>query len=381
MTAETDTTSTPCPTCGSQKVYSYGHRYRKDGSKTQRFKCPQCGLSFSENYKRLSLTKEDRQIGAGMVENLTNATETKTVAVDEKSLNGKIIEYLCKMKRQGYAEATRRLASSCLRILMERGAHLAEPESVKETIATQQWSPCRRRNIINAYTQFLKFLGLSWEPPINNIVRKIPFIPTEEEIDDLIAGNPNTVATMLQLLKETAMRSGEAIRLKWKDVDFQRKIIMLNEPEKGSNPRIFNNLSGKLLTMLNQMPRTNEFVFGERTINSLKATYTRARKRLAFKLGNPRLREIHFHTLRHWKATMEYHYTKDILHVKEFLGHKEIDNTQLYIQLDKQLFQNVPEENFTIRTVSTLEEAVKLGEIGFEPFMVINGVQLMRKRK
>jgi hypothetical protein len=22
-----------------------------------------------------------------------------------------------------------------------------------------------------------------------------------------------------------------------------------------------------------------------------------------------------FHTLRHWKATMEYHYTKDILHV------------------------------------------------------------------
>lgn len=177
------------------------------------------------------------------------------------------------------------------------------------------------------------------------------------------------------------MRSGEAIRLKWIDVDFQRKTIILNEPEKGSNTRMFSTLSGKLLTMLNQMPRTNEFVFGKSTMNSLKATYTRARKRIAFKLGNPRLKEIHFHTLRHWKATMEYHYTKDILHVMAFLGHKEIENTQLYIQLDNQLFQNIPEENFTIRAVGTLEEAVKLGEVGFEPFMVINGVQLMRKRK
>jgi len=64
------------------------------------------------------------------------------------------------------------------------------------------------------------------------------------------------------------------------------------------------------------------------------------------------------------------------------LGPKEIENTQLYIQLDNQLFQNIPEENFTMRAVGTLEEAVKLGEVGFEPFMVIkNGVQLMRKRK
>jgi|GEM_PF-5486413 hypothetical protein len=29
---------------------------------------------------------------------------------------------------------------------------------------------------------------------------------------------------------------------------------------------------------------------------------------------------------------MEYHYTKDIIHVKNFLGHKEIDNTLIYIQ-------------------------------------------------
>jgi integrase len=109
------------------------------------------------------------------------------------------------------------------------------------------------------------------------------------------------------------MRCGEPLRLKWKDVDLERRIITLNEPEKGSNPRIFNELSGKLLSMLDTLPRQNEKLFGTRTRNSLKNTYCRARKRLAHKLGNPRLNEIHFHTLRHWKATMLYHYKPDML--------------------------------------------------------------------
>jgi len=37
--------------------------------------------------------------------------------------------------------------------------------------------------------------------------------------------------------------------------------------------------------------------------------------------------QIHFHTFRHWKATMEYHKTKAILHVMKVLGHKNINNT------------------------------------------------------
>lgn len=83
------------------------------------------------------------------------------------------------------------------------------------------------------------------------------------EIDALIAGMPTTVATFLQLLKETAMRSGEAKKLKWIDVDFERRSITLNEPEKGSLPRIFNTLTGKLLGMLNALPRKNSYVFGD----------------------------------------------------------------------------------------------------------------------
>jgi len=41
-------------------------------------------------------------------------------------------------------------------------------------------------------------------------IRKIPFIPTETEIDHLIAGCGRKTATLLQLLKETGIRIGEA---------------------------------------------------------------------------------------------------------------------------------------------------------------------------
>lgn len=369
-----------CPQCGNLNVKKNGLRAISNGQTVQLYLCPRCRRRFSETYLRRQTQRESRQLCAILEEakKLDTATELRTVACDMK---GKLLQYSFMMEKQGYAEATIHLNHTCLKVLMDRGANLENPESVKEIIARQEWSPNRKRNVIVAYTSFLKFLGLTWEPPRYNITRKIPFIPTEHEIDDLIAGCPNVVATFLQTLKETAIRSGEAKALKWVDVDFERRVLTLNEPEKGSLPRIFNNLSGKLLSMLNALPRKSDFVFGDSSLNSLKATYFRARKRLAFKLQNPRLKEVHFHTLRHWKATMEYHYTKDVLHVKEFLGHKEIDNTLIYIQLDKRLFQDLPEDNFIIRAVHDVEEAIKLGEVGFEPYDVVEGVRLYRKRK
>ena len=299
-----------------------------------------------------------------------------------QNVKGKLLEFSWYMEKQGYASATIKTNTGCLLALLKRNADLLDPESVKTVLARETaWGSNRKRNIANAYSLFLKLNSRTWTKPICNVIRKIPFIPTEGEIDELIAGCPPIVATLVQLLKETAMRSGEAKRLRWTNVDFERRVITLNEPEKGSLPRIWNNASSKLLSMLNALPRTSPYTFGNCTLNSLKATFTRARKRLAFKLQNPRLLEIHFHTLRHWRATMEYHYTKDIIHVKEFLGHREIDNTLIYIQLDKALFSNLPDDSFIIRTAKTVEEATKLGEVGFEPFVIMDGVQLFRKRK
>jgi len=73
---------------------------------------------------------------------------------------------------------------------------------------------------------------------------------------------------LLQLLKETGMRVGEARRLRWIDVDFQRRVVIVNAPEKHGNPRIYN-VSKTLINMLNALPRKSERIFGD-SPNALK---------------------------------------------------------------------------------------------------------------
>jgi hypothetical protein len=93
-------------------------------------------------------------------------------------------------------------------------------------------------------------------------------------------------------------------------------------------------------------------------------------------LVNPRIREISFKTLRHWKATMEYHKTKDILHVKQLLGHKNINNTFIYTHL-----VSFESDDWVCKVESSLEEAVQLVEAGFEYVTEVEGKKLFRKRK
>ncbi|MDH5663303.1 MAG: site-specific integrase, partial [Candidatus Bathyarchaeota archaeon] len=86
----------------------------------------------------------------------------------------------------------------------------------------------------------------------------------------------------------------------------------------------------------------------------------RPKKEIAQKLKNPRLMKIHFHTFRHWKATMEYHKTKDLLHVKQLLGHKNVNNTMLYTQLIH--FEG---DEYHVKVAKTLEEVKELLAAGF----------------
>lgn len=62
-------------------------------------------------------------------------------------------------------------------------------------------------------TMFLKFQNQQWQKPKCRPVRPVPFSPTEQKLDSLIAGCRKKQSGFLQLLKETAMRSGEAKRL------------------------------------------------------------------------------------------------------------------------------------------------------------------------
>lgn len=131
--------------------------------------------------------------------------------------------------------------------------------------------------------------------------------------------------------------------------------------------------------MLDMLPRKTKRVF-ETTLGSLRGNFYNSRRLAAEKLQNPRIIEIHFHTLRHWKATLFYHQTKDILHVMNYLGHKSIKNTLLYVQLAEVIFKDMPDE-FTTRVTKTVKGARTLIEAGFNFILEMDGVKIFRKRK
>jgi len=81
--------------------------------------------------------------------------------------------------------------------------------------------------------------------------------------------------------------------------------------------------------------------------------------------------------LRHFFATMLYHRTKDILYVKQQLGHKSLESTLIYTHLI-----DFKSDEYTCRVAKTSDEAQKLVEDGFDYVVTSpDGCMLFRKRK
>jgi hypothetical protein len=76
---------------------------------------------------------------------------------------------------------------------------------------------------------------------------------------------------------------------------------------------------------------------------------------------------------------MEYHRTKDILYVKQVIGHKRIENTLKYVQLAEELFKN--EIEFVSKIAKTEGEACVLIDAGFDFVCDFDGYKLFRKKK
>jgi integrase len=89
------------------------------------------------------------------------------------------------------------------------------------------------------------------------------------------------------------------------------------------------------------------------------------------------MRKIGLYDFRHFKATMEYHKTKDLLHVKAILGHKDLRTTLRYTQL----LETIETDDNHCKTATSIKEATDLIENGFEYVTEMEGTKLFRKRK
>ena len=301
-------------------------------------------------------------------------------ATTQADIKSKLVEYSWYMKKNGYPESTIVSRTRIIKTLMNREAPLRDPEAMKEFIAEQEnWGPGRKINIVYAYNTFLKMEGLTWEPPRYRQPQTLPFVPLESELDKLITATSKTVSIFLQALKETGADPGELIALRWIDINKEARSVTINHPVKRHNPRILP-VSAELIARLEILPKKSERVWTCLS-HTMQTNYYRQRKRITRQFANPRLDKIVFTTFRHWKATMEYHRTKDILYVMKMLGHKGLQNTLVYIDLEKAIYGVPRDDEFTVKVATTLEEACELLEAGFEYVTDMESRKLFRKRK
>jgi len=245
---------------------------------------------------------------------------------------------------------------------------------MKTVICSYPASEARKELFSNAYDYYVEFRKLTWARPRFKRVDVPIFLPSESELDSLIANVRDKMSVFLQLLKETGADSGEAWKLRWIDVDVERRTVAVS-PTKNHNSRTLP-ISSNLLARLLKLPKKNERVFAAQNLDRFRWRYERARNLLAVKLENPRLHLIAFRNFRHWKATMEYHRTKDILHVQWLLGHKRLSNTLVYTHL-----VNFENDEWTCKVAKTVDDAKALVESGFDFVTDMDGLKLFRKRK
>jgi len=269
---------------------------------------------------------------------------------------------------------------SKLRIIrrLKKRINLWDTQEVEKYLINSEITNGHKNSIGFAYQDWCRWNGFEYTPPKFKRTSKLPYIPSESDIDQLIAGNGKKIACFLQFLKESACRPIEAWRVTSEDIDLNQQVCYINKPAKGSNSRIFkmsDKLTAMIIRLIKGTPRDERIWKGE--LKTITRNFQRKRTILSERLANPNLKKISFKTFRHWKATNEYHRTKDILHVKRMLGHRRIENTLVYTHL----IDFDEKDGYTVKIASTIEEYTELLEAGFEYVSDYNDAKVLRKRK
>jgi integrase len=285
------------------------------------------------------------------------------------------------MAKQGYADTTIRASVKTLKALGKH-VNLLEPEIVKGHLTPLQVSETRKQKICEDLARFYKHKQIPFDKPHYRRIEVMPLLPLETEIDQLVSGLGKKSATFVLLLKETGMRLGEAWNLRWIDLDPEECTVRIT-PEKGSNARTLK-ISNRLSCMMNSLPRKWRHVFRnssiarENSLHTFRRHYVEQRRKIAQKVQNPRIEAITFKTMRHWRASTLYFKTKDLLLVKDTLGHKAIASTMKYTHLINQL----SEEEYAVKGARNEAEAKPLIEVGFQYTVTTpDGIMLFRRRK
>jgi len=231
-----------------------------------------------------------------------------------------------------------------LKRLKEEGVLDLEQEAVVDYLLSRPVSTGTRIIELQAYRRWLRFLGEKPGPKLLEASmdlerlrpRKLARIPPLETFQGVIASlKPGHFPRqVLVLILETGLRVGEVLALRWKQVDLEKGVLILEESEKRSEGSVVP-LSEAAKAVLQerraQVPeaRPEDLVFPVR-YRCLQRCLSLAKKRCSHLPG---VDLVNFKNARHVFATRLYARTKDLVYVQRMLRHRSILTTQRYVHM------------------------------------------------
>lgn len=200
-------------------------------------------------------------------------------------------------------------------------------------------------NLSSAFSKALKNGHIS-ENPFKKIKRiklpeKLPLFFTKEEYEKLLSAISNKdLSDIIVFTINTGLRQSEITNLKWKQIDFSRKLFILDNQSFVTKSKRIRTIPLNVHTMdiLNSRNKDCEYVFtfnGRSIQPDWLSKYFKQYVRLS-KI-NPKLT---FHSLRHTFASWLVQKGVSLYIVSKLLGHANIKTTMIYSHLRTEDLRN-----------------------------------------
>lgn len=246
-------------------------------------------------------------------------------------------KYSDELKLRNYSRETIKSYTNILKEFLEFAQDVSNEEVKRYLLKTINEG--KSTSLIKQQTSALKILfeilGKSHEfdLPFYRKESKLPEVLNKGEVKRMVEGISNPIHRLIvQLIYSGGLRVSELINLQPKDLDVERKVIIVRQG-KGAKDRITllpESLKEDLLKhLLKNSPKKYFFEsnrgkkYSKRTIEEIVSQNSR---KLIGKKITP-------HTLRHSFATHLLESGTDIRYIQKLLGHKNLRTTQIYTHI------------------------------------------------
>lgn len=226
---------------------------------------------------------------------------------------------------------------------------------VEDEIAEKRYSISSHRQCISALKHYFEFTKQE-EIDTSKLKRPdkskyLPGVLSKEEVIDLLRATRNLKhRCILALIYASGLRIGELLQLKLKDIDIDRRQILIHQA-KGRKDRYVMLAESFLPLFYNYLQTYEPEVYFAEGLNGGQYTASSVRSFLKESCRRAKIRKkVTPHTLRHSYATHMLENGIDLRYIQELLGHSRPETTMIYTHVTQKDLRKIR---------SPLDESIK----------------------